>query len=413
MAQSELLKALKEQLTFFEAGGYGHTYRSSWRPTLMVRDSPTCLNAVFNTARPCRECVLFPMVPEEKRKTLLPCHQIPLNGSGETIATLYEKASQEKLDATFHDWLCATIQTLEPHEQRKVTPMKTLECSTAISFKNILFLTDFSPASEAAFTYAVAFARHFGARVYPAHVVVPPIVTESEAPVALQLLQQAEEERERKLIDLFKDTGISYQALISQAMIESIVPAWINEHGIDLIILGTHGRKGVDRFFLGSTAEMIFRTASCPVLTVGPNVPPRWFNKLQINKVLCAVGLSKEIEPAVPYALSFAQESHADLSLLHVITGEIQENPEPRVLAEYARTKMEKLVPPDADLAHKPEFLVEEGDPSGQIVRRAEQECAGLIVLGISNEKKLSTHFRRGVAFKVVSSAPCAVLTVR
>jgi len=58
--------------------------------------------------------------------------------------------------------------------------MKVLECSTAISFKNILFLTDFSPASEAAFTYAVAFARHFDARVYPAHVVVPPLLTESE-----------------------------------------------------------------------------------------------------------------------------------------------------------------------------------------------------------------------------------------
>jgi len=171
--------------------------------------------------------------------------------------------------------------------------------------------------------------------------------------------------------------------------------------------------KGVDRFFLGSTAEMIFRTAYCPVLTMGPNVVPRGFGKLEISKVLCAVGLSKETEPVVPYVLSFAQESHAELAFLHVITDEIQENPQLRVMAEYARAKMKKLALPDANLAYMPEFLVEEGDPAGQIVRLAQQECADLIVLGISNEKKLSTHFRRGVAYKVISSAPCAVLTVR
>ena len=94
--------------------------------------------------------------------------------------------------------------------------MKTLECSTAISFKNILFLTDFSPASETAFTYAVAFARHFGARVYPAHAVVPPFLTEAEAPVAIELLKQTEEDRRIQLNNLFKGTGVPYQSLISQ-----------------------------------------------------------------------------------------------------------------------------------------------------------------------------------------------------
>ena len=410
MASRPLLLALKEQLAFFEAGGYGHEFRSSWRPTLMLRDSPTCLNAISATAKPCRECVLFPLIPEEKRKSLIPCHQIPLNAAGETIASLYAKASQEKLDETFHNWLRATIQTLE---EREAAPMKTLECSTAISFKNILFLTDFSPASETAFTYAVAFGRHFAARVYPAHVVVPPLLTEAEAPVALQLLKQAEEDRFAQLNNLFKGTGVTYQPLISQSMIESAVPKWINEHGIDLIIVGTHGRKGVDRFFLGSTAELIFRTATCPVLTVGPHVPLRFSNKLEINKVLCALALTKETESAVPYALSFARESEAQLAFLHVINNDIQGVPEPEILANYSKTIMEGLVPADENLVCKPEFVVEEGDPAEQIINFAEKGHADLVVLGISKDKKLSTHFRRGVAYKVISSVPCAVLTVR
>ena len=117
MPESELLTALKSQLAFFETAGYGHTYRCPWRPTLLIRDSPLCLNATFTTAPPCSECVLFPMIPAEKKTSLIACHHIPLNAAGETIATMYEKASQKKLDETFHKWLCATIHNLKEERQ--------------------------------------------------------------------------------------------------------------------------------------------------------------------------------------------------------------------------------------------------------------------------------------------------------
>ena len=116
MPHSELLKALKQQLAFFDHGGYGYTYRSTWRPTLLIRDSPLCLNATFTRARPCRECILFSMVPPEKRDLLLPCHHIPLNQAGDTVAKLYADGGQETLDRTFRDWLHTTIQRLEEKE---------------------------------------------------------------------------------------------------------------------------------------------------------------------------------------------------------------------------------------------------------------------------------------------------------
>ncbi|HJX82891.1 MAG TPA: hypothetical protein VJ723_00960 [Candidatus Angelobacter sp.] len=112
MPERELQQVLEDQLIFFESGGYGHAYRSSWRPTLVIRDSPLCLHATLTPTRSCRECVLLPLIPGEKRNALIPCHHIPLNAIGETIATMYESASQERLDKTFHDWLCAKIQDL-------------------------------------------------------------------------------------------------------------------------------------------------------------------------------------------------------------------------------------------------------------------------------------------------------------
>jgi nucleotide-binding universal stress UspA family protein len=212
---------------------------------------------------------------------------------------------------------------------------------------------------------------------------------------------------------LFKDAGVACQELVAQGAIETTVPAWTAEHGIDLIVTGTHGRKGVDRFFLGSTAETIFRTATCPVLTVGPNVKPSPNAEFTINKILFATSLTKESEPALSYALSFAQERNAKLTILHVVADDIEVHPDPRIAEELAWEKLRKLVPSEADLAHRPEFFVAEGDPSKKILDYAKREQPDLIILGLAKEKKTSTHFQRGIAYKVISSAPCAVLTIR
>jgi nucleotide-binding universal stress UspA family protein len=290
--------------------------------------------------------------------------------------------------------------------------MNRLECSTAISFKNILFLTDFTPASEAAYPYALAFARRFDARLYPAHAVASPMLSEIEAPVAADITAKMEEEQRTRLVELVKNTGMPSTVLMTREAIENAAPHWINEHGIDLIVMGTHGRKGIERIFLGSTAEAIVREASCPVLTVGPGVRPQPAGKLDIEKVLFATSLTKEQEPAVPYALSFAREWDAALTALHVLPtpAETQENWE--FLADIARDEMKQLIPTDEGRPHKTDFFVEAGDAAAKILEYANKLQPGLIVLGLY-QNRTSTHFRRGVAYKVISSAPCAVLTVR
>jgi nucleotide-binding universal stress UspA family protein len=282
--------------------------------------------------------------------------------------------------------------------------MKTLECSTAISFKNILFLTDFTPASETAFSCALAFARYFEARLYPAHAVTAFVPTELDVPVMPDILQKMEEDIRAKLTALVKNQGVSSTILVTLQDIEAAAPQWINEHGIDLIVMGTHGRKGVDRMFLGSTAESIVRTATCPVLTVGPGVTPQISGGLEIRKVLFATSLSKKTEPAASYAASFAREREADLTVLHAL----QTPAEAREI-----DAMKELVPLNDSGYGKTEFFVEAGDAATIILKYANELRSELIVMGLSEKTKTSTHFRRGVAYKVISSAPCAVLTVR
>ena len=98
-------------------GGYRRPFRSQWRPTLIFRDSPTCVN--FESCaphQPCERCPLFEFIPEGKRMALAPCHQIALNEQGDTVASLYQNGTQEQLDQAVRKWLEATVDKLQREE---------------------------------------------------------------------------------------------------------------------------------------------------------------------------------------------------------------------------------------------------------------------------------------------------------
>lgn len=120
MADRRTLQLLCCELSFLKVGGYGHKFRSDWRPTLIFRDSPVCLNFEPGAPRqPCERCSLFQFVPANRRTALIPCHHIALNQSGDTVASLYQNSTQEELDVAVKSWLEATIDTLQREEKSR------------------------------------------------------------------------------------------------------------------------------------------------------------------------------------------------------------------------------------------------------------------------------------------------------
>jgi hypothetical protein len=112
--RKELLHALRTELAFFDAGGYGSTFRSDWRPTLLLRDSPVCLNYSFTGKQyACSGCPFSSLVPQEKQDAAVPCHNIPLDACGDTISESFKKSTQRVLDQRYRDWLCNLIQEFE------------------------------------------------------------------------------------------------------------------------------------------------------------------------------------------------------------------------------------------------------------------------------------------------------------
>ena len=147
--------------------------------------------------------------------------------------------------------------------------------ASRLSLKNILFPTDFSDASQAALPYAQSLAKLYGSTILVAH----SILAEPYQAIPMDRLPAQDnlawQEARQKLEDFSKSrafSAISTKTLLDRGDVGKVVAEMIREGNVDLVVLGTHGRRGVTKLILGSAAEKINRSASCPVMTVGPKV---------------------------------------------------------------------------------------------------------------------------------------------
>jgi len=136
-----------------------------------------------------------------------------------------------------------------------------------IVLKKVLVATDFSPPSDAALAYGRALARTFGASLHVLHVVENYFLRPSAS--APYMVQEA---KTRMLDDQLTDEdrhqlGARAVVEISEEPADAIA-SFAKAQKIDLIVMGTHSRRGLERLLVGSVAEHVIRTAPCPVLTV-------------------------------------------------------------------------------------------------------------------------------------------------
>lgn len=290
--------------------------------------------------------------------------------------------------------------------------MKLVGATTRAGLRNILMAIDFSPSSDAALDYAVAIARRYGSRIYMTHVIRPDVY-QLVSPEAMEtVLDQARHYAEQQMAKVLvsgRIRGVPHQVLLGQGELWTVFSQLIEEHEIDLIVVGTHGRTGLKKMLMGSVAERVFRMAPCPVLTVGPRVPLDAVKRRGPRQILYATDFSATAEGAAGYALSLAQEHRSNLSLLHVLEGD-RFDP---VKAAAAENRLKSLVPPGDELCCSPEFHVVSGHPADEILKTAGELNADLIVLGVRHPDFSISQLPPATAYKVVCSAHCPVLTIR
>ena len=139
--------------------------------------------------------------------------------------------------------------------------------------KTILVPTDFGEASEHAVEYALELAKALGSEVVLMHAFEIPAVGFPDgamiatADMTNRVLEGAQVGLERQAAQ-YEGSGVGMRTIVKQGDAWRSIIAAAEELGSDLIVMGTHGRRGLPRALLGSVAEKVVRTAHCPVLTV-------------------------------------------------------------------------------------------------------------------------------------------------
>jgi len=295
----------------------------------------------------------------------------------------------------------------------------------------ILLATDLSPASAKPLHHALAIARHYGAKLCVAHI-VSPVPYLMAGPEALQLAcEGASRDLQQLRRDMLRDSsldGLDREFILRYGSVWEELQAIISQQRVDLLVVGTHARRGFEKVLLGSVAEQAFRAARCPVLSVGPHSYQDGRVDLtgQIPTYLFATDFSEASLRALPLARSLAHQTKARLILMHVVSSA----PVPQVPGWYSSSEitamrenakmacvrqLQRLMANDDETAIDTELLTRFGIPSEKILEAALEKKAELIILGLRRASLAGTlsHMPWATAYDIVCGAGCPVLTVR
>lgn len=314
---------------------------------------------------------------------------------------------------------------------RRSVLMPFAESALDVRLNRILLATDLSPASVKPLHHALAIARHYGAKLCVAHI-VSPVPYLMAGPEALQLAcDGASQDLQRLRNEMLHDSslgGLDREFIVRYGTIWEELQAIIFEQGVDLVVVGTHARRGIAKVLLGSVAEQAFRGARCPVLSVGPHAYQDGRVQVdgQIPTYLFATDFSDASLSALPLARSLAHQTKARLILMHVVPAAAApqisgwySSAEIAAMRENARMsyvrQLQQLMPNDDEAPIDTELLTRFGIPSEKILDTALEKKVELIILGLHRASLAGTisHMPWATAYEIVCGAGCPVLTVR
>jgi nucleotide-binding universal stress UspA family protein len=290
--------------------------------------------------------------------------------------------------------------------------------------RNIVVATDFSALAEAAAMSAARLARLDGGAVHLVHAVGFPMIAapyEISVPAnvweSVRRAAREQLERARKTVEGNGVQTVTTEIADSVDAVAAIAAAVDARHA-DLVVMGTHGYRGLQRAFLGSVAERALRTLDLPVLAVKETVEGA---ARPIEKVLLAVDFSPHSERAVDVTAGLAARLGASVDVIHAFDLPREWNPYLSELGVELERKievdaLERLEPIRVRLAERKlrvtlHFL--RGRPDAVIAETARRMGSQLIVMGTRGSTGLSHVLLGSVAERTLRAAPCSVLCVK
>ncbi len=302
--------------------------------------------------------------------------------------------------------------------------------ATPVHIERILCPTDFSEFSGLALRHALALTRKFGARLKVLHVVPQVIPTRDSVFLASawlnmtpEMRRYAEEEMRRFLAPV-REARVDHEVEVREGESWREILATAYEMAADLVVLGTHGRTGLEHLFLGSVTEKLIPRLPCPVLTVGHEEGRTWEAPGLVTRILCATDFSPTSVEALDFSVALAKANQAELTLLNVIET-VPERGEPAYFSvpelaplrqEHERMARERLLNAVADVSEPGVSITTRavvGRAYKDILRIAALERADLIVIGAQGHGPFEHLLFGSNTLHVIRRATCPVFTVR
>ena len=227
--------------------------------------------------------------------------------------------------------------------------------------------------------------------------------------VALERVEERARAAGVETVETTKAEGVPHSEILS----------YVDEADVDLVVMGTHGRKGLDRYLLGSVTEKVVRASPVPVLSIkrGDGSP----GPIEYSDVLIPTDGSEGAEAAVDHGVAFAETVDADVHGLYVIdvratvpNVDAGSQTEVRDLLEAEGDRATDYVDTQARNAGlEVSTAVVQGTPYAQIREYVVEHDVDLIAMGTHGRTGLERYLLGSVAEKVVRTADVPVLTVR
>lgn len=288
---------------------------------------------------------------------------------------------------------------------------------------NILCPVDFSEFSARAYRYALSLARHYRAELFVQHVLELwqyPCTDFAPSPEALEHFYRVHRERaEEHIQQLTKDEDrveIRSKHIIQQGMAADLILAFAQAQKIDLIVMGTHGRRGFDRLMLGSVTERVMRKASCPLLAVHrPShdfvSPAEDQNPVHLNRIMCCSDFSEHSKRALDHAISLGAEYAAELILLHVLE-DVPARTKLAATEEAAIKRLDEMIPTEERECGRISSMVRVGKAYEQIISLADEMLVDLVVMAVRGRSALDLAVFGSTTHRVLQLGHCPILVV-
>ncbi len=299
-----------------------------------------------------------------------------------------------------------------------------------LNVRTILYPTDFSETAKQALHHALFLAEQFEAELHMLHAVVlhehDPRAPERRFPEPSDILQNLFEIADSEMAQIVEanqaKTFTLKEAKVKGFSAGQVILDYADEHDIDLIVMGTHGRRGPARMFLGSVTEEVIRQAYCPVLTLRRQDQAPSGDA--IAKILVPIDFSQHSKSALSYAREIAALYGGGLQLVHAIEEPVypyfyapagafsmaQQLEELRLKTDEA---LEKFMAEAAGPEVPYEKFVVTGRPALEITRFAEEQGSDMIVIATHGLTGLERLLVGSTAEQVVRLASVPVFSVK